>query len=66
MHYFENIHTARRPQTRVLMHGAKTASDVGGNDEEMKALNAEYQTMLRRVMHRDFSTEAEGQANSLP
>jgi hypothetical protein len=59
MRYFENIHTLDDLKHAYHAWCKKLHPDVGGNDEEMKALNAEYQTMLRRVMHGDFSTEAE-------
>jgi hypothetical protein len=59
MHYFENIHTLDDLKRSYHALCKELHPDCGGSTEAMQALNAEYQTMLRRVMHGDFSTEAE-------
>lgn len=59
MRYFENIHTLDDLKHAYHAWCKKLHPDVGGNDEEMKALNAEYGQMFKRVMHGDFSTKAE-------
>jgi hypothetical protein len=59
MRYFENIHTLDDLKRSFRELCKQLHPDVGGSEEGMKELNAEYQTMLRRVMHGDYSTEAE-------
>ena len=59
MRYFENIHTLDDLKRRYHALCKELHPDCGGSTEAMQALNAEYQTMLRRVMQGDFSTEAE-------
>ena len=64
MVYFEQIHTLDDLKRRYHalckeVHPDCHQNDGGGNEEAMKALNAEYAQMLKRVMNTDFSTDAE-------
>ena len=59
MRYFEGISTLDDLKRAYHKWCKKLHPDVGGNDEEMKALNAEYGQMLKRLMSADFSTDAE-------
>ena len=59
MHYFENIQTLDDLKRRYRELCKQFHPDCGGSEEAMKALNAEYRQMLKRLMSADFSTDAE-------
>ena len=59
MHTFENIHTLDDLKRAYHALCKELHPDCGGTDEAMTALNLEYAAMLKKVMHGDFSTEAE-------
>jgi hypothetical protein len=59
MRYFEGISTLDDLKRSYHTWCKQLHPDVGGNDDEMKALNAEYGQMLKRLMSADYSTDAE-------
>jgi hypothetical protein len=59
MHYFENIHTLDDLKRRYHALCKTLHPDCGGNEDDMKVLNAEYAALLKEVMQGDCSSEAE-------
>lgn len=59
MRYFEGISTLDDLKRRYHALCKELHPDCGGNEDDMKALNAEYAQMLGRVMQGNYSTEAE-------
>lgn len=59
MRYFEGISTLDDLKRSYHTWCKQLHPDVGGSDDEMKALNAEYGQMLKRLMSADYSTDAE-------